>query len=45
MATGVHDWEHWQAVDARGFKRDVTEVPAEGPFSPHWIRKGMGVAG
>jgi len=39
--TGVHDWEHWQEIDARGFKRDVAEVPEEGPFSPQWIRKHM----
>jgi hypothetical protein len=39
--TGAHDWEHWQEIDARGFKRDVTEVPEEGPFSPGWIRKHM----
>ena len=39
--TGVHDWEHWQQVDARGFMRDVAEVPEEGPFSPEWIQKHM----
>ena len=39
--TGVHDWEHWQEIDARGFTRDVAEVPEEGPFSPQWRRKRM----
>ncbi len=39
--TGVHDWEHWQEVDARGFKRDVAEVPDEGPFSPQWMARKM----
>jgi hypothetical protein len=34
--TGVHDWETWQPVDARGFRRNIDGVPAEGPFSPPW---------
>lgn len=35
--TAVHDWEHWQEVDARGFRRDVSAVPELGPYMPDWL--------
>jgi hypothetical protein len=30
--TGVLDWEQWADVDARGFVRNIGDVPAKGPY-------------